>query len=196
MLSPSPTRYSLIDGVRRGKKAVERREKSVAETARWLVPLPASGVEPDSIGARKKTAEEGRVRGERKDRAKKEEEKEGKKKKRGVTIVRWPLTAPVDAFYFELAYLRRRRSHRACKPHWFQYYSPSSHGKRERERAGSILRFRGKLSRSTAPYSSETMSERVPASQTSRTKKKKKTIGSSSTLKIPNPSFLLEDHEN
>lgn len=78
MLSPSPTRYSLIDGVR--KKAVERREKSVAETARWLVPLPASGVEPDSIGARKKTAEEGRVRGERKDRAKKEEEKEGKKK--------------------------------------------------------------------------------------------------------------------
>lgn len=82
MLSPSPTRYSLIDGVRRGKKAVERREKSVAETARWLVPLPASGVEPDSIGARKKTAEEGRVRGERKDRAKKEEERKKKKEKK------------------------------------------------------------------------------------------------------------------
>lgn len=73
--------------------------------------------------------------------------KNKKRDKRGVTIVCWPLTAPVDGFYFELAYLRRRtasrRSRRACKlkPQWFQYYSPSSHGTR------SILWFRGKLSR-------------------------------------------------
>lgn len=45
--------------------------------------------------------------------------KNKKRDKRGVTIVCWPLTAPVDGFYFELAYLRRRtasrRSRRACK---------------------------------------------------------------------------------
>lgn len=45
--------------------------------------------------------------------------KNKKRDKRGVTIVCWPLTAPVDGFYFELAYLRQRtasrRSRCACK---------------------------------------------------------------------------------
>lgn len=90
----------------RGKKAVERREKSVA-------------VPPDSWNQarfyRGKRGREGKKRGETKTKTEKEKKKKKERKKRGVTIVRWPLTAPVDAFYFELAYLRRRRSHRACE---------------------------------------------------------------------------------
>lgn len=89
----------------RGKKAVERREKSVP---------------PDSWNRarfyRGKRGREGKKRGETKTKTGKEKKKKKERKKRGVTIVRWPLTAPVDAFYFELAYLRRRRSHRACEP--------------------------------------------------------------------------------